>query len=117
MGIKLEILKGIAGFGTAVGAGVIVANVTKYTTPAGANKIVRTLIHMGEFGIAGFVGEKAAEYTVETIDQVATVFTAGKALKDGIKEGIRKDAETSAGVDFLFQDEKPKDDTEPTETK
>ena len=80
MGKKLETIKAVAGFGVAVGAGVIVANAVKATTPVQVNKLAKVLIHLGEFGIAGYVGEKAADYTTEQIDAVAAVFGAGKAV-------------------------------------
>lgn len=73
MGKKLETIKAVAGFGVAVGAGLIVGNVVKLTTPVAANKLTRVLIRMGEFGLAGYVGDKTADYTTETIDQIGSV--------------------------------------------
>lgn len=84
MGKKLETFKGILGFGVSLGAGLIVGNVVGLTTPANTRTLPKVLIKLGTFGIAGYVGEKAAEYTNETIDDVAAVFGVAKQMKENV---------------------------------
>lgn len=84
MGKKLETFKGIVGFGVSLGAGIIVGNAVGITTPANTKTLSKVLIKLGTFGIAGYVGEKAAEYTNETIDDVAAVFGVAKQMKENV---------------------------------
>lgn len=84
MGKKLETLKGIVGFSVSLGAGLIVGNIVNLTTPSNTKTLSKLLIKGGTFALAGYAGEKAAEYTNETIDDVAAVFGVAKKMKDNV---------------------------------
>lgn len=82
---KRNMIKGILGFGASVGAGMIVTNVARATTPLGAGKIYKGFIRLGTFAIGGIVGDKAEAWIGKQVDNIA----------DGI-EGVVKAAKEAA---------------------
>jgi hypothetical protein len=84
MGKKLETFKAVVGFGVSLGAGIIVGNIVNLTTPPNTKALSKVLVKAGTFALAGYAGEKAAQYTNETIDDVAAVFGVAKTLGDNV---------------------------------
>lgn len=63
-------VKGAAALIVSMGAGVIVGNVAVFTTPATAGKLQKFLISAGAFGVGGAIGDAAAKYTTDLIDEI-----------------------------------------------
>lgn len=63
-------VKGAAALIVSMGAGVVVGNVAVFTTPANAGKFHKFLVAAGSFGIGGAIGDSAAKYTSELIDEL-----------------------------------------------
>jgi len=77
----IETVKTGAGFVIYVGVGAIVGNLIKSTTPADTSKIVKLCIKVGSLLVTGAVGDMAAKYTEEQIDE-AVIFAEGFVKTD-----------------------------------
>lgn len=86
MGKKIETIKAVAGFSVSIGAGIIVGNLINATTPIDAKKITKFFIMVGGGAIGGMVGDKAAEYVNEQIDDVVALVATGAAIATKAKE-------------------------------
>lgn len=73
---KLNILKSATGMIVSAGAGAIVGNAIKMSTPADVKTIGKVLIAVGGFALSGMVGEAASKYTSDSIDELADGFAA-----------------------------------------
>ena len=77
---KLNILKSATGLIVSAGAGTIVGNAIKASTPADVKTAGKVLIAVGGFALTGMVGEMAAKYATDSIDDVAEAFN--QTMKD-----------------------------------
>lgn len=75
---KLNILKSATGMIVSAGAGAIVGNAIKASTPADVKTVGKVLIAVGGFALTGMVGEMASKYTSDSIDEVAEAFNKTK---------------------------------------
>lgn len=64
------------------GAGVVVKNAIKVTTPADLSSMKKIGVVVGGFAIAGIVGDAAAKHTGDLVD---VVFDAYEQVKQGVK--------------------------------
>lgn len=71
---KLNILKSATGMIVSAGAGTIVGNAIKASTPADVKTVNKVLIAVGGFALTGMVGEMASKYATDSIDEVAEAF-------------------------------------------
>lgn len=81
---KLDILKSVAGLVVSAGAGAVVGNAIKASTPEDIKNLNKVLVAIGGFALTGMVGEMASKYTAEQIDQLAGAFD--NPLKDPLEE-------------------------------
>lgn len=68
---KLDVLKSVTGLIVSAGAGAIVGNTVKMSTPADAKIINKICIGVGSVVLSSMVGDMAAKYTADTIDETA----------------------------------------------
>lgn len=68
---KLDILKSASGLIVSAGAGAIVGNAIKMTTPADAKIMNKICIGVGGFVLSSMVGDLASKYTADSIDDAA----------------------------------------------
>ena len=69
-----NVLKSLVSFAAGMGAGAVVGNAIKATTPADLSKIQKILVGVGTFAIGGAVAEAASNSVVRQMDEVAEVF-------------------------------------------
>lgn len=68
---KLDILKSATGLIVSAGAGAVVGNAIKASTPADIKTIQKVLVGVGGFVLSGMAGEMASKYVNATIDETA----------------------------------------------
>ena len=71
---NLSMFKAVVGFVASAGAGKVVSNIVKATTPSDISKINKVLLAVGSFAIGGIVGDQASKYVGEQIDAVIGVY-------------------------------------------
>lgn len=64
----VSILKTVASIAVSSGAGAVVGNAVKLTTPVGTKTLQKITIAVGGFALSGLVAEAAANYTEREID-------------------------------------------------
>lgn len=69
--VSLENIKRGAVFLCSVGAGLVIGNVIKATTPEKINIIKKCLIGAGGLTLSSMVGDKAGEYAEGVIDELS----------------------------------------------
>ena len=67
---KITIVKSVTGLIASAGAGAVVSNAIKATTPGDINKFNKVMIGVGSFAITGLVGAAAAKHVEGMIDEV-----------------------------------------------
>lgn len=67
---KLNIVKSVTGLIASAGAGTVVSNAIKATTPAELTKLNKVMIGVGSFAITGIVGAAASGYVEAMIDDM-----------------------------------------------
>lgn len=67
---KLEVVKAVAGIVVSLGAGAVVGNAIKFTSPEDLKVLAKVGVGIGGFVISAMVGDAAAKYTEEQIDSV-----------------------------------------------
>jgi hypothetical protein len=74
-----------------IGAGAVVSNAIKVSTPENAKAIQKIAIGVGGFVLSGMAGEMAVKYTDQNIDNAVDQF---KAAKDKVKKKLPPADET-----------------------
>lgn len=69
---KITIVKSVTGLIASAGAGAVVSNAIKATTPADVTKFNKVMIGVGSFAITGLVGAAAAKHVEGMIDEVTS---------------------------------------------
>lgn len=69
---KIAIAKSVAGVITSLGAGAVVGNAIKATTPENLKTANAILVGVGSFVIGGMVADAASDYVKKAIDEIAT---------------------------------------------
>lgn len=82
MKIALKLLKTTTDLAVSIGAGAIVGNTIKQSTPADAKKYTRVAIGIGGFVLSSAVGSWAAQYANDQIDGTIEQLSE---LKDAFK--------------------------------
>jgi hypothetical protein len=102
----LPIVKGAAGIATSVGAGAVVGNAIKATTPANLKPVSKVLIGIGGIALSSIAGDLAATYIENQIQGIAD---SARVIKETAKKVGHA---TDAAVD-TFQEEVKEDPTTP----
>lgn len=71
----------------ATGAGAVVGNILKISTPENINRTQKILLGVGGFVLTSMVGDAAGKWVGHSIDEVAT------AVKNSVAEAQAKQAE------------------------
>lgn len=79
----MTIVKGVVDLAVSAGAGAVVGNAIKMSTPADAKKIQKISIAVGGFVLSGLVGAQASKYATEQID---TTLAQIKEVKASFKK-------------------------------
>lgn len=77
----LGIFKTVTTLLVSTGAGAIVGNAVKATTPAEINTLNKVTIAAGSFALSGLVGAAASKYTAKQIDDTVTQIQALKQAR------------------------------------
>lgn len=85
----LGIVKGVTGFVASTGAGVVVGNLVRATTPHDLGKVQKILVGVGGYTIGAVLGDLSAKYINDQIDGYA----------QRINEIIHPDEETIEAVE------------------
>ena len=81
----IKIIKAGASFVVSVGAGMIVSNVVKCTTPAATKAIMKICVAIGGFALSNLVGSAASDHTEKEIDKfVDTIKNATTDTNEGV---------------------------------
>ena len=75
----IDTVKTVVGLVTGVGAGTIVGNIVKATTPETVTRVGRITIVIGTFFVGGMVGDAAAKYATGQVD---ALYTWVKSIKN-----------------------------------
>lgn len=75
----LPIIKGAAGLASSLGAGAVVGNAIKATTPTDLKLAQKILVGIGGVALSSIAGERAAAYIESQIQGVADGIKLGKA--------------------------------------
>lgn len=67
------------------GAGAVVSNAIKMSTPANARRFQKVAIGVGGFVLSGMVGDYAVKYATENIDNLVTQYQAAKQVIENQK--------------------------------
>ncbi len=65
-----EIIKLSVGMVASIGAGAIVGNIIKVTTPSTTTKLMKLVIGLGGLVLTGIVGDAASTYVDKTVDDM-----------------------------------------------
>lgn len=76
----LPIVKGATGLVASLGAGAVVGNAIKATTPSDMKKITKVLVGVGGIVISSIAGDMAAKYIEDQIQAGADNWRAGKDM-------------------------------------
>ena len=68
-----DIVKLIGGSVVAAGAGLIVKNIAKFTTPLSTGPVKKVLITIGAVTIGWYIGDKVATYMMDEFEAVVTL--------------------------------------------
>lgn len=93
MGKRINAVKGVIGFTSSIGAGMIVANAIAATTPPHLKLIPTILIRVGGVALASGVGRFAEAESSKTIDDIVSAFTVGKKAIDEIDTAIKNEGQ------------------------
>lgn len=69
-----KIVKGISSLAVSVGAGAIVTNAIKATTPEDVKMIKKIVITIGGFAVSGIVADAASRYSNKTFDDAKKTY-------------------------------------------
>jgi len=89
MNIALKLLKTVTDVAVSMGAGAIVGNTIKQTTPADAKKYQKVAIGIGGFVLSSAVGSWASNYAQEQIDETVEQISE---LKNTLKRKPKTEA-------------------------
>lgn len=85
----VKTIKKVAGLVLGCGAGIIVGNVVRTTTPPDINKIKNLAVGATSLVLGFMLGDKATEYAEKQIDDLAdAVSTDGSEVKESTDEVI-----------------------------
>lgn len=79
----MTIVKSVVDLAVSAGAGAVVGNAIKQSTPANAKLVQKISIGVGGFVLSGLVGAQASKYATEQID---TTIEQIKAVKASFKK-------------------------------
>lgn len=96
----LPVVKSIVGLATSLGAGAVVGNAIKATTPANLNRVQKVFVGIGAVTLSTVAGEIASNYIEAQIQEVVDGFRAGKTIKvDVVVEEVPTEGETPEDVE------------------
>lgn len=78
----LPIVKTVVGIATSFGAGAVIGNAIKATTPPNLKLVSKVFIGLGALGISGALGDIAGSYMESQIQAFADGARIGKAVGD-----------------------------------
>lgn len=97
----LPLVKSVTGLATSLGAGAVVGNAIKASTPLSLNRVQKVFVTIGAVTLSSVAGDLAANYIENQIQEVVDGFRAGKKVRvDVIVE------------EEPFEGEKTSDDTD-----
>ncbi len=82
----LDAVKTVATFMVSIGAGAIVGNAVKFTTPQAIGAISKLFVTVGSVALSYMVGDKTAEYTEKKIDDIAGMIDMNVEILPKIEE-------------------------------
>lgn len=82
----VAIVKGIVGLVASAGAGTVVGNAIKATTPARLTTINKVLVGAGGVALSGAVGDIVGKYATKQIEEIAGAFKKGKEVGETLKK-------------------------------
>jgi gamma-glutamyl-gamma-aminobutyrate hydrolase PuuD len=85
----LSKVKGIVGIVASLGAGAVVGNLIKTTTPASAGKIAKVLAGIGGLVLTGVTSVLAAQYAENEVDNIAEAVKKAKETTE-VEDGGEK---------------------------
>lgn len=70
--MDINTVKVIVGSASSIGAGTVISNIVKATTPETVTMVGRISITIGTVVISGMIGEMAAKYATGEVDKIFT---------------------------------------------
>ncbi len=89
----IDAVKGVGAFVVSIGAGAIVGNAVKFTTPQTIGVINKLFVAVGSVALSWMVGDKAAKWTEEKIDETAEQLNGFVTIEPVKKEESEKEDE------------------------
>ncbi len=85
---KLEVFKTFLGIFVTIGAGCVVGNAVKFTTPSGLSSFKKLGVAIGSIALTNFIGGKMGDYAEDQVDSFVKIlekvnFTIVKEEKEG----------------------------------
>lgn len=88
----VPIVKAVTGLATSIGAGAVVGNAIKATTPIVLSRTQKVIVGIGGVTVSAAVASFTADYVENSIDEVVAGFRAGKLLKKEFKAAAEEAA-------------------------
>lgn len=76
----------IADIGVGIGAGAVVTNLVKSTTPAGTNPLMKVAVGIGSMVISNMVGDAASKFVKRNVEELSDELKKAKSDIDEAKE-------------------------------
>ena len=76
----------IADLGVGIGAGAVVTNLVKSTTPVGTNPIMKVAVGIGSMVISNMVGDAASKYVKRNVEELSDELKKAKSEIEAAKE-------------------------------
>lgn len=82
----VAIVKGIVGLVASAGAGTVVGNAIKATTPAQLTTINKVLVGVGGVVLSGAVGDIVVKYTSKQIEEITDAWKMGIEIGESLEK-------------------------------
>lgn len=86
----LSLVKGVSELAVSAGAGAVVGNLVKATTPDDLNRVQKLIVGIGAYGVGAVIGDLTAKYISDQIDgyadRINQIFHPIENVKTEVKE-------------------------------
>ena len=103
----LGIVKGATGLVASAGAGAVVGNLVKATTPYDTSKFQKVLVAVGGYTIGAVLGDLSAKYVTDQIDEYAArvhdLIHPSEEVQEAAEDVVEKVGEAADATVTLIQ--------------
>lgn len=115
----LGIVKGVSELVVSAGAGVVVGNLVRATTPYDLSKFQKVMVGVGGYAIGAVLGDLSAKYVSAQIDgyaeRISEIIHPSEETQEAVADA--KEAVVDAAEAIVSDIQKSKKDTKPADTE